>query len=240
MKNKIYVLISTMIIVSIILVACTAGGSENTEEVVNTSGEPTIAEEVSSNLETESSTNETKESPTTEKATEKATEEATEKPTETTINPSATQNQTTTQAPSMSNAEMCKRVWELVNEERAKAGLKPLEYRSDVQAAANQRAKELAQSFSHTRPDGRDCLTVFEDLGFSISCWCSENAATEGYSSTPESVMKGWMNSSGHKANIMSKNAQGIVVGVYQSNGRTYWVQLFNNITLSDEKEFGL
>lgn len=98
MKNKIYVLISIMIIVSVILAACTAGGSENTEEAVNTSGEPTIAEEVSSNLETESSTDETKESSTTEKATEKATEKVTEKATEsTTKKQSTTQRQTTTE-----------------------------------------------------------------------------------------------------------------------------------------------
>ena len=98
MKNKIYVLISIMIIISIILAACTAGGSENTEEAVNTSGEPTIAEDVSSNLETESSTDETKESSTTEKATEKTTEKVTEKNTEsTTKKQSTTQKQTTTE-----------------------------------------------------------------------------------------------------------------------------------------------
>lgn len=102
MKKKIYALISIMIIMAIIFAACNAGGNENTEEAVNTSGEPTIAEEVSSNLETESSTDDTKESSTTEKATEKTTEKATEKPTEkttesTTKKQSTTQKQTTTE-----------------------------------------------------------------------------------------------------------------------------------------------
>ena len=178
----------------------------------------------------------TKKETTTQKQTTTKQETTTKKET-TTQKQTTTQKETTTQAPKMTNAEMCKRVWELVNEEREKAGLKPLEYRSDVQAAADLRAKELAQSFSHTRPDGRKYLTVFEDLGFSYSCWAAENAAG---GATPEIAMNLWMNSEGHKANILSKNAQGIVVGVYESNGQKYWVQIFNNITLSDEKEFGL
>ena len=51
-------------------------------------------------------------------------------------------------------------VLNLVNAERAKVGAAPLRLADDLQAAANIRAREIVQSFSHTRPDGSDCFTV--------------------------------------------------------------------------------
>lgn len=51
-------------------------------------------------------------------------------------------------------------VLELVNRERAKAGVRPLQLAEDLTAAASIRAKELPRQFSHTRPDGRDCFTA--------------------------------------------------------------------------------
>lgn len=58
-----------------------------------------------------------------------------------------------------------RQVVNLVNEERVKAGLLPLEKTDDVSAAAAVRAQELVSSFSHTRPDGSAYRTVLEQQG---------------------------------------------------------------------------
>ena len=116
------------------------------------------------------------------------------------------------------------RVIELVNEERAAKGLKPLEYRADVQNAADIRANEIVTSFSHTRPDGSSCFTVLNQTGVTYRA-VGENIAYGQRSA--EEVMNGWMNSSGHRANILSENYTGIAVGIVQKGNVKYWVQIF-------------
>ena len=116
-------------------------------------------------------------------------------------------------------------VVKLVNEERAKAGLSPLTVDSKVAAAASTRAKEIETSFSHTRPDGSSFSTALTQSGASFR-GAGENIAYG--QRTPEEVMKGWMNSQGHRANIMNKDFTTIGVGYHQnSNGTGYWTQLF-------------
>ncbi len=113
----------------------------------------------------------------------------------------------------------------MVNAERAKEGLNPLTIDKKVAAAALVRAKETVQSFSHTRPDGRSFSTVFAENGVSYR-GAGENIAY-GYRSA-EQVMNAWMNSSGHRANIMNPNYTSIGIGYYQTDsGVQYWTQLF-------------
>lgn len=120
------------------------------------------------------------------------------------------------------NAE---RVVELVNEERAKAGLNPLALKKETEAAALIRAQEIVTSFSHTRPDGRAFSTVLTDNKIPFR-GAGENIAWG--QKTPEEVMNAWMNSDGHRANILNAKYTEIGVGYYQSaNGRSYWTQLF-------------
>ncbi len=121
-------------------------------------------------------------------------------------------------------ADYAKKVVKLVNEERAKQGLPALEIDESVQACANVRAKEIVKSFSHTRPDGRSCFTALSEGGVSYR-YAGENIAY-GYNSA-KAVMTGWMNSSGHRANILSKNFTKIGVGYYEKNGVKYWTQFF-------------
>ncbi len=91
--------------------------------------------------------------------------------------------------------------------------------------AANVRAKEIKQQFSHTRPDGRSFDTVLTENGVSFR-GSGENIAYGQRS--PEAVMEGWMNSAGHRANILNANFKNIGVGYYQdTNGVNHWVQLF-------------
>lgn len=113
----------------------------------------------------------------------------------------------------------------LVNAARRDAGLSELELDADLCAAAQARAQEIAQSFSHTRPDGSSCFTILEEFGISYRA-AGENIAMG--QRTPEEVMDGWMNSSGHRANILNGTFTSIGVGYYVDGaGAAHWVQIF-------------
>ena len=115
-------------------------------------------------------------------------------------------------------------VVKLVNEERAKEGLAPLMIDKNVQAAAQVRAVEIKTSFSHTRPNGSGFATALKEQGVTYRR-AGENIAWG--QRTPKEVVDAWMNSPGHRANIMNSSFTKIGVGFYQSNGVNYWSQLF-------------
>jgi len=118
-----------------------------------------------------------------------------------------------------------KEVVDLVNIERAKEGLAPLSIDTKVQAAAQVRAQECEQSFSHTRPNGSNFATALKEQNVSYRR-AGENIAWGQRS--PEEVVNAWMNSAGHRANIMNSNFTKIGVGYYQNaKGVNYWSQLF-------------
>lgn len=133
-----------------------------------------------------------------------------------------------TQAPTPSPEESVHpyvlRVLELVNEERAAAGLNPVTLDTAASRAALVRAKETVKSFSHTRPDGRNFTTALTEQGVNYRM-AGENIAWGQRS--PEQVMEGWMNSAGHRANIMNESYTHIGIGYHQENGVNYWTQLF-------------
>ena len=121
--------------------------------------------------------------------------------------------------------EAAEAVASLVNAARQDAGLSELELDADLCAAAQARAQEIAQSFSHTRPDGSSCFTILEEFGISYRA-AGENIAMG--QRTPEEVMDGWMNSSGHRANILNGTFTSIGVGYYvDGSGAAHWVQIF-------------
>lgn len=127
--------------------------------------------------------------------------------------------------PSQNNAQFTKEVVRLVNVERQKAGLSALTMSTNIQKAAQVRAKEQEQSFSHTRPNGSSFSTALNENGVSYR-GSGENIAWG--QKTPQAVMDAWMNSPGHRANILNENFTSIGVGYYQSsNGTPYWAQLF-------------
>lgn len=113
-------------------------------------------------------------------------------------------------------------VVELVNQERSKAGLKPLAIDSKLQTMAQDKASDMVKNnyFDHTSPTYGTPYQMMKTYGISYR-YAGENIA-KGQTS-PAQVMKSWMNSSGHKANILSPNFTYIGVG-YQ-NG--VWVQDF-------------
>lgn len=116
-------------------------------------------------------------------------------------------------------------VVKLVNEERAKAGLHALQIDTEVAVVATVRAKEIQTSFSHTRPDGRKFSSVLTDANIRFT-GAGENIAWG--QTSPEKVMEAWMNSEGHRANILNAKFTKIGVGHLQNaSGTNYWVQLF-------------
>ena len=120
--------------------------------------------------------------------------------------------------------DFAQEVLSLVNEERAKAGVGPLRLANDLQEEANIRVEELISLFSHTRPDGRECFSVMSNQGRI----CAENIAAG--QQTPAGVMDSWMNSSGHRANILNGALKELGVGFVKREGTEYdyyWVQLF-------------
>lgn len=124
-----------------------------------------------------------------------------------------------------------KAVLKIVNSERKKNGRGRLVLDSTLSKAAQKRAKEIAKHFSHERPDGSDCFTVLKEYDISYDI-CGENIAA-GYSqSTAAKVMDLWMNSEGHRKNILYKQFNKIGVGYYKKKGtgsKYYWVQIFSD-----------
>lgn len=111
-----------------------------------------------------------------------------------------------------------------VNAARAQNGLSALTLDASMNRAAAVRAAELAQSFSHTRPNGSRGLTALNEAGVSYRT-AGENIASGQQSA--QAVVSAWMNSSGHRANILSSSFGRMGVGQATIGGRTYWVQLF-------------
>lgn len=122
--------------------------------------------------------------------------------------------------------QYAKKVFEIVNQERLADGKTSLKWDDNLSACAAKRAQELTQTFSHSRTDGSVCFTVYQEYGVSYSA-AGENIAMG--QRTPESVMNSWMNSPGHKSNILSSSFGKIGVGCYYANGSYYWVQMFTD-----------
>lgn len=107
------------------------------------------------------------------------------------------------------------KVIELTNAERKSCGLAPLAIDEELMELAQIRAKEVSQKYSHERPDGTTVVT----LG------CGENV---GARTTAEKQVNSWMNSEGHRRNILLDRYASIGAGCFKAeNGRIYWVEVF-------------
>ncbi len=120
-------------------------------------------------------------------------------------------------------------VLDIVNARRAEAGLGPVSLDGTMCAAAQVRARETVQSFSHTRPDGRDCFSALDEAGVSYYT-CGENIAAGFFSA--DAVMEGWMNSPGHRDNILTPEFGRMGIACYADPSAPYgyyWAQFFAN-----------
>ena len=117
-----------------------------------------------------------------------------------------------------------KEVVRLVNIERSKNGLSPLTYDWELSRVARYKSQDMKDNnyFSHTSPTYGTPFQMMKSFGITYKT-AGENIA-RGYN-TPESVVNGWMNSSGHRANILNSTYTRIGVG-YVKDGN-YWTQMF-------------
>ena len=117
-----------------------------------------------------------------------------------------------------------KEVVRLVNEQRAAYGLRPLTENWELSRVARYKSQDMLERryFSHTSPTYGNPFEMMTAFGLSYRT-AGENIAY-GYR-TPQAVVDGWMNSSGHRANILNASFTQIGVG-YVQNGH-YWTQMF-------------
>lgn len=115
----------------------------------------------------------------------------------------------------------------LTNQERSKNGLSPLTFNWQLGRVARYKSNDMRDKnyFSHTSPTYGSPFTMIQNFGISYRA-AGENIATG--QQTAWSVVQGWMNSPGHRANILSTNFTQIGVGYSKSSsGKTYWTQMF-------------
>ena len=125
------------------------------------------------------------------------------------------------------SGSMTSQVVTLVNKERASNGLQSLASDSQLAKLAQMKAEDMAKNgyFSHTSPTYGSAFDMMKTYGVSYKT-AGENIAKG--QKTAQSVMNGWMNSSGHRANILKSDYTKIGVGYAKaSDGTTYWVQIF-------------
>jgi uncharacterized YkwD family protein/spore coat assembly protein SafA len=115
----------------------------------------------------------------------------------------------------------------LVNAERAKHGLQPLSINWELARVARYKSQDMANKgyFSHTSPTYGSPFRMMEDFGIRFSA-AGENIAYG--QRTPQEVMRDWMNSPGHRSNILNGTYNQIGVGLGKnSRGVLYWTQMF-------------
>ena len=112
----------------------------------------------------------------------------------------------------------------LTNSARSQNGYAALVEDGALSEAAAVRAREIARSFSHTRPSGASFSSSLSESGVSY-LRAGENIAS-GQKSASE-VMNAWMNSPGHRANILNSSYSRIGSASVNIDGTLYWVQLF-------------
>ncbi len=115
-----------------------------------------------------------------------------------------------------------------INTYRNSYGLASLSEDSQLKQAAGIRCRELISSMSHTRPDGSSCSTIYAELGIYPYNW-GENLAGGHY--TASETATAWINSEGHRANILNPSFTkcGVAHISCSSGYRDYWVILFTD-----------
>ncbi|MER6344308.1 CAP domain-containing protein [Streptomyces sp. NPDC001595] len=227
-------------------VQATEGGSGNTEGPLGgTSGSAETQDSgASASSGTEGSTSPSAapstsaSSPSASPTTEKPSEKPSEKPTTTPSKkpepkPTPTPSRTATKAPEQTSAPVTvsaqsaaeAEVLQLVNEERAKAGCRPVAANSALSKLARDFSEDMAARdfFDHTDPGGATPWDRAEKAG--ISDLGGENIARG--QSDAAAVMEAWMNSPGHRANILNCEFTTLGVGVHFGPGGPWWTQDF-------------
>ncbi|WP_188207275.1 CAP domain-containing protein [Alkalibacillus aidingensis] len=122
--------------------------------------------------------------------------------------------------------EFEEQVHTLVNEERDKEGLSPLDFSDEISVVAREKSNDMAANdyFDHQSPTYGSPFEMMDHYGLEYRA-AGENIAMGQRS--PEQVMDGWMNSEGHRENILNDTFTHIGVGFVQEGYQTYWTQMF-------------
>lgn len=116
-------------------------------------------------------------------------------------------------------------ILDIVNQERSKVGLLPLGFNIRLSAIAEGKAVDMInkQYFAHVSPSGTDVAKLAKTYGYEY-IFLGENLAMGDFFSSKD-VMEGWMNSPGHRANILNQNYTEIGISALQGNweGRVVW-----------------
>ncbi|MBW7458432.1 hypothetical protein K0U00_30770 [Paenibacillus sepulcri] len=120
------------------------------------------------------------------------------------------------------SSQFAQQVLELVNQERSKAGLGSLSMSSELSNMAMVKAQDMYNNhyFDHNSPTHGSPFDMMKEFGITYNS-AGENIANG--QTTPTQVMKDWMNSPGHKANILNKSYTQIGIAFYNNE----WVQEF-------------
>lgn len=129
-------------------------------------------------------------------------------------------------------AQVESKIFEKVNAERAKAGLPKLSYNNTMQKYARIKSQDMGvrNYFDHEDPQGNLITAKMKADGVNYMAWGENIAYIGGVSDAnalADQFMTNWMNSPGHRANILSSNFKSIGVGVYNSGNRVYATQEF-------------
>ena len=136
-------------------------------------------------------------------------------------------------SPSNSSNDFTKQVLQLTNDFRQENGLKPLTWDPELATAAQKHSDNMGKQdfFSHTGKDGSKLGDRIRAAGDDSRTFGENIAAGQR---TPEQVVQGWMNSPGHRRNILNPNFESIGVGYHQEkpdtgsvNYQHYWTQNF-------------
>ncbi|MEU6939861.1 CAP domain-containing protein [Streptomyces rubiginosohelvolus] len=128
-------------------------------------------------------------------------------------------------SPSPTDASARSEVLVLVNQERAKVGCSPLSTSAPLTSLAQNFSEDMAARgfFDHTDPDGDTPWDRAAQAG--VQGLAAENIARG--QADAQAVMEGWMNSEGHRANILNCDYKTIGIGVHEGSGGPWWVQNF-------------
>ena len=154
-----------------------------------------------------------------------------QKPESTTSTPSTTPQQkpesTPEQKPSTDFSSYQQQVLDLVNAERTKRGISALTLDSNLSSVATKKSQDMVNKnyFDHTSPTYGSPFDMMKQFGISYRT-AGENIAKG--QKTPQEVVTAWMNSEGHRKNILNPNFTNLGVGIAKdSKGTTYWTQMF-------------
>lgn len=226
MRGFIFRICGAILCLTVLLCACQKGGDEVTTTSTAPATTTAAATTQAPTTTTAPATTTTTKAPTTAAPKKKNNSKTTTTTKAASKKPAAqtpAQNQTVSGAQTGFESDMLKQV----NAQRAKNGQSALTLNQTLCASARVRASEIAKDgcFSHTRPDGSGCFTAISGVSYRTA---GENIAmgTWGYYGVDE-IMDGWMNSEGHRANILNGDFSEVGFGCVVVNGNGYWVQMF-------------